>query len=340
MKLVTFAAIQMDAAPQPTEARLARAEALVSQAAKSMAQVVVLPEVFNTGYAYTDENFRRAEPPDGLTARWMKSLSARLGVYLAGTLLLRDADGEIYNTMLLTAPDGQTWRYDKSYPWYWERAYFRPGRGPFVAETPLGRFGMLICWDMAHTDLWAAYAGKVQAVLSSSCPPLVPEMQLAFPDGRTLAGSQVSETFQWANRNVNDTFGRLAQRQAAWLGVPLVNTTGTGIFDTLAPRPGLTLSMFLLMAPRYWRSLAQLKQARMQARYFQETYVCSAAGQVLERVAAEQEGVAVGTVELADHPPQPKGDQPAFGLERMAYDMDRMLNWAMKPVYEKGKDVS
>ena len=70
-KTIQIAAVQMDARPAPTPERLARAENLVAQAAHSGAQLVVLPEVFNTGYEYSDQNFARAEAPDGQTASWM-----------------------------------------------------------------------------------------------------------------------------------------------------------------------------------------------------------------------------------------------------------------------------
>jgi predicted amidohydrolase len=114
-RTIRVATIQMDAMPAPVSERLERAEKIVVQAAQEGAQLVVLPELFNTGYAYTDHNFKLAEPLDGVTSSWMKSTSARLGIYLAGALLFLD-HGEIYDTMLLFSPSGHKWRYDKNYP--------------------------------------------------------------------------------------------------------------------------------------------------------------------------------------------------------------------------------
>ncbi len=70
---IKVAAVQMDAIPGPTAERLARAAVLVAQASQAGARLVVLPELFNTGYAYTDANFQLAEPIGGMTVAWMKT---------------------------------------------------------------------------------------------------------------------------------------------------------------------------------------------------------------------------------------------------------------------------
>ena len=62
------------------------------------AQWVVLPELFNLGYGYADENFRRAEPSAGPTAAWMRATAACQNVHRAGSLLLLDQD-EICNAL-------------------------------------------------------------------------------------------------------------------------------------------------------------------------------------------------------------------------------------------------
>ena len=191
---IQIAAIQMDAAPAPTQDRLARAEKLVAAAAADGAQLIVLPEVFNTGYIYSDENYQRAEAFDGPTASWMRKSAVQHGVHLAGSFL-RAEQNEIYNSLLLVSPQGRQWHYDKSYPWIWERAYFRKGRGVTVAETELGKIGMLICWDVAHPNLWQQYAGRVDLMLVSSCPPRVFDINLILPDGKRVSSREMGAVF-------------------------------------------------------------------------------------------------------------------------------------------------
>lgn len=169
---LNIAAIRMDAAPADVTSRLERAEALVARAAQQGAQIAVLPELFNSGYVYSSENYRRAESADGLTANWLRQTARTRDLYIAGSLLICEPDG-IYNSMLLVSPDGRVWRYDKSHPWAWERAYFRPRKKPMeAAETDLGKIGMLICADVSRSYLWAQYAGKVDLMIASSCPPM------------------------------------------------------------------------------------------------------------------------------------------------------------------------
>src|SRR5512134_2245718 len=94
------AAVQMDAAPAPVSSRLERAADLIAEAASGGVRLVVLPELFNTGYEYSDGNYPLAERMDGPTVTWMMRQAAKHNIHLAGTLLLAD-DEDVYNRALL-----------------------------------------------------------------------------------------------------------------------------------------------------------------------------------------------------------------------------------------------
>jgi predicted amidohydrolase len=331
---LTLATIQMNAAPAALDERLERAAALVGQAAQSGARLVVLPELFNSGYEYSERNYRRAETIEGPTATWMKATAAQYNIHLAGSFLRRDGTS-IYNTMLLLAPDGRQWTYDKNYPWMWERAYFQKGSGITVAETVLGKIGLLICWDVAHANLWRQYAGKVDLMVVSSCPPRALDFALLLPDGRSIRGANAGGLIGALKRSSDETFGALLRRQAAWLGVPLVQAAVTGAFVSSLPHPGLSYSFLGMMAPSLFKYVSQFKRSCVESGYFEETYIADASGTVLQRVPAGVEGLALGELILPDAPPKPAGKQPAFGIPKYSYWLDFMINALFAAEYRR-----
>jgi len=90
-----------------------------------------------------------AAAPDILDA--MRTAARRLGVWLLpGTLPLRRADGAVVNRAPLIAPDGRVAFQDKRAMTRFEaeRWGVRPGADPAVFDTPWGRIGISICYDV------------------------------------------------------------------------------------------------------------------------------------------------------------------------------------------------
>jgi predicted amidohydrolase len=180
-----LAAAQFFATPLDVRRNLETARRLVRQAAENGAQVVVLPALLNTGYAYTPRLTQAAEARSGATFETLCALSAELGVVVAGGLLLREGC-EVHSVLAVAAPDGQPAVYAQRRVCLWERCYFVPGKGPVVAETRAGRLGLLAGWDAADPALWEAYAGRVDAVLVASALPRFHRAVLNFPLGRKV----------------------------------------------------------------------------------------------------------------------------------------------------------
>jgi predicted amidohydrolase len=329
----------MDADPAPTTERLARAEKLVTEATRVGAQLIVLPELFNTGYAYSDENHTRAERSDGPTATWMRDTAAHFGVHLAGSLMLLE-QGDIYNALLLFAPDGRVWRYDKHYPCSWERGYFRDplgGRRVVVAETDLGDFGMLICWDIAHLGLWQQYAGCVDMMLICSCPPDIGDPTFCFPDGDrfTLEDLGPLIAFRGSGR---ETFGSMLNRQTAWLSVPAVHTVGSGSIRTDLPNGRLTLLTYALTVPRLLKHLSHADRTQLACHMIPGTKVVSADGEVLAELTQERgEAFTQAEVHLSDRKLPPREPQPKSVVPGLVYFLfDVWFPTLTKPVYRRG----
>jgi hypothetical protein len=340
-RTVKVATAQMDAMPAPVGERLARAEQIVAQAAQAGAQLVVLPELFNTGYAYTDDNYRLAEPLNGITSKWMRATSGHWGVHLAGALLLLDG-GDIYDTMLLFDPNGHMWRYDKNYPWAWERAYFRGRRGMTIAKTELGDLGLMICWDLGHLDLWKQYAGKTDMIVIASCPPDGPNASYEFPDMEKLDFNDIAPVLGSAKDAGKQFFGEMVNQQAKWLGVPVVNSGASGQVQTHLPKAAALLRILSLFAPRIIKLLPKAESLRMSCDMVPSCKVVDADGCTLaERMPTEGDGFALSEVTLADSKSSPKERQPNPPLNRMVtrialFNSDLMIPAIMRSVYRDG----
>jgi hypothetical protein len=331
------AIVQLDVTPNPTPDRLARAERLITQAAQDGAQLIALPEVFNTGYCYTDENFQRAETLDGLTVTWLKNLSARLNIHLAGSILLRD-NGEIYNALLLIAPDGQLWRYDKNYPWGWERAYFREGHGITIAHTALGDIGLLICWDVAHPNLWQQYAGQVDLMLVSSCPPDLGNPTYEFGNGDHWTIDRLGPLMQSTRHTADSVFDNGTNCYAAWLGVPLLQAIASGHFRSPVPNPRASLWAMLPAVPQVAPYLKQADQMQVSCEMTSACKIVNSVGEIVTRLdPAQGETYAIGEIEVADEKPQPSEPSPGPTANWFTYlTSDVILPFISRSTYQRG----
>ena len=90
---LTVASIQMDCILNDKEANLNRAGALIEDAVKKGAQLVVLPELFNTGYRVEEYDTVLAEPIPGAATQRMHQLAAKHHIYIAGAIIESGENG-------------------------------------------------------------------------------------------------------------------------------------------------------------------------------------------------------------------------------------------------------
>jgi N-carbamoylputrescine amidase len=152
--------VQMSATPDPQQ-NLERAIARVKQAAERGAQVVCLPELFQTQYFCQREDaalFDLAEPIPGPTSTRLSSVAKDLRVVLIASLFEKRAAGVYHNTAVVFDADGaQRGLYRKMHipddPLYYEKFYFTPGDLGFRAfDTEAGKIGTLVCWDQWYPE--------------------------------------------------------------------------------------------------------------------------------------------------------------------------------------------
>jgi N-carbamoylputrescine amidase len=152
--------IQMSCGPEP-EDNLRKALDRIRDAAAQGAQVVCLPELFQTQYFCQREDpalFDLAEPIPGPTTERLAAAAREHGVVLVASLFERRAPGLYHNTAVLFDTDGTLCgTYRKMHipddPLYYEKYYFTPGDLGFKAtDTAMGRLGTLVCWDQWYPE--------------------------------------------------------------------------------------------------------------------------------------------------------------------------------------------
>jgi len=128
----------------------------LGEAAARGAQLVVFPECALSGYLLddTDELERMAEPIPGRATQRLSEACARWQVHTVLGLLEQGSDA-IYNSAVLVGPSGVIGRYRKAHlPGLGLDRLVAHGNTPFaVCETPLGRVGLAICYDIRFPEV-------------------------------------------------------------------------------------------------------------------------------------------------------------------------------------------
>jgi deaminated glutathione amidase len=161
------AAVQMTSGPD-VAANLEQAGALLEQAARRGARLAALPENFSF-MGLKDADKRTAAEADGAGAAqdFLAAVARRLKLWIvAGTIPLRHGgDGRVAAASLVYSADGErVARYDKIHLFdvdipgraesYRESANVAPGTGATVLDTPVGRLGLSVCYDVRFPELY------------------------------------------------------------------------------------------------------------------------------------------------------------------------------------------
>ena len=173
--------IQLVSTPDP-EQNLTQLNALLSSLEVRDDTLVVVPEcAFHFGGRDRDL-LNIAEPPkQGPIQSALSNLARKYGIWLvAGTLPLQTQDPEKFSaSCLLFGPDGeQAARYDKIHLFdvsvddntrtYAESKYTQPGQNIAVVNTPFGRVGLAVCYDLRFAGLFHAMGELDILVLPSA----------------------------------------------------------------------------------------------------------------------------------------------------------------------------
>ena len=157
------------------EENLAKAETFVRLAAERGAALIVLPEVFSWRGPRAEEP-AQVEPIPGPTAERLQELARRHQVHLlAGSFLEKTAEPRSYNTSLFLSPQGEILAhyrkihlFDVDIPGQVrvkESDTKKPGQEVVACTTPLGAFGLSVCYDLRFPELYRQLADQGAEVI-------------------------------------------------------------------------------------------------------------------------------------------------------------------------------
>jgi len=171
-----FLLCQQDSAPGNKGKNIATMKKMVE---RNPGDVYIFPELNVTGYYMKDEVTKLAEPLDGPSLQAIAELAEKHAVHIVCGMPILEEDTNIRNAAFLLTPDGKMFHYFKSYlpnflP-FEEKLYFRRAmERQNAVETPFGKVGLLICYDIFYSEVCQNYAKQgVDFLICISAAPTV-----------------------------------------------------------------------------------------------------------------------------------------------------------------------
>ncbi|HVG40955.1 MAG TPA: amidohydrolase [Chitinophagaceae bacterium] len=212
MSSLTFTLIQTTLHWENKEANLQMLEGKIN-AIKEPTQIVVLPEMFSTGFSMKPQLF--AEKMDGPTVQWMKRLAALKKIILTGSIIIEE-EGSYYNRTIWMLPNGQYGYYNKRHLFAFaeEDKHYTGGNSRFIASVNGWKIMLAVCYDLRF-PVWA---------------------RQQFAEGKTFEYDMAIYVANWPERRSTAwktlLQARAIENQCYVIGVNRVGADGNGIYHS------------------------------------------------------------------------------------------------------------
>lgn len=167
MSHLTFTLIQTNLHWEDKAANLQMLEEKIN-ALQHPTQIIVLPEMFNTGFSMKPEQY--AEDMQGPTVQWMKKIAAEKRVIITGSIMAKEVEtiqtGEAgptcyFNRLIWMLPNGQCGVYDKRHLFAYadEDKHYTAGTKRLIASVNGFKINLQVCYDLRF-PVWARQQSK------------------------------------------------------------------------------------------------------------------------------------------------------------------------------------
>ena len=262
VKIFKVAAIQMASGPN-VAGNLNEARRLIAEAAEQGARLVVLPEFFAImGMSEQDKIDAREQPGQGMIQSFLSETARRHRIWLVGGSipLAASAPGKVLNSCLVFDEQGeQVARYDKIHLFslelgnehYDEAKTIEPGNQVVVLDSPFGRIGLAVCYDLRFPELFRAMKEVDIIVLPSAFTETTGKMHwevlvraravenLAYVIAAAQGGYHVSGRETHGNSMIVGPWGRVLDRLPRGSGVVIAEVNSSYQASLRASLPAL-----------------------------------------------------------------------------------------------------
>jgi predicted amidohydrolase len=162
------------------EANLTRVEDYIL---KEIFDLIVLPELFITGYLFTSQKEVKSlaeKIPEGFTTRELSRIARKKDAFIVAGLAEREGEN-FYNSAILVGPEGFIGQYRKVHLFNEEKFWFTPGNLEFpVFDIGIARLGIMICFDWIFPEVTRILALKGAELICHPANLILPFCQKAM----------------------------------------------------------------------------------------------------------------------------------------------------------------
>jgi predicted amidohydrolase len=170
--MIKVAAVQHDIAWESPAQTFAMVEPMIDVAAAAGARLVLLTEMFATGFSMAAD--RIAESADGPSTSFLVRQAERHGLWVGGSVPMKVDSGSLpRNQLVLAGPDGTVHRYDKIHPFSYagEDDHYAAGEKVITVDIDGVRVTPFVCYDLRFGDVfWNAAESTDLYVIVANWP--------------------------------------------------------------------------------------------------------------------------------------------------------------------------
>ena len=202
---------QMDVITSDIKKNLEKDEAFIKEAKNRKSDIICFPEMWTTGFNWKNNASIASE--QHLTIERISNLAKQYNIWISGSILALNKDNKVANTSLLFNANGEcagVYRKTHLFSFMNEDKHMAPGNHLTTVDTPWGKAGLSICYDIRFPELFRTYAIKGAQIMFS--PMAFPYPRLEHWKTLVRARAIENQMFMVGTNQVGDEdFGALGK---------------------------------------------------------------------------------------------------------------------------------